>query len=112
MYLGGPLTFMSELRACFDKVLSVKGVLPENSLYFVAMGAALLAKKDKAVSLSSIMDKVSKYRNDENFAYLSPLFASKEEYDAFVTRHNKDIVPSYPLEGMLRMPASCKVFRR
>lgn len=98
MYLGGPLTFMSELRACFDKVLSVKGVLPENSLYFVAMGAALLAKKDKAVSLSSIMDKVSKYRNDENFAYLSPLFASKEEYDAFVTRHNKDIVPSYPLE--------------
>ncbi len=98
MYLGGPLTFMSELRACFDKVLKVNGVLPENSLYFVAIGAALLAKKDKNVRLSTIMDKVSKYRNDENFAYLNPLFSNKEEYDEFVSRHEKHTVPSYPLE--------------
>ncbi len=98
MYLGGPLTFMSELRNCFDKVLKVNGVLPENSLYFVALGAALLAKKDKNVRLSTIMDKVSKYRNDENFAYLNPLFSSKEEYDEFVSRHEKDTVSSYPLE--------------
>lgn len=98
MYLGGPLTFMSELRNCFDKVLKVNGVLPENSLYFVAIGAALLAKKDKNVRLSTIMDKVSKYRNDENFAYLNPLFSTKEEYDAFVKRHDKDTVSSYPLE--------------
>ncbi len=98
MYLGGPLTFMSELRNCFDKVLKVNGVLPENSLYFVAIGAALLAKKDKNVRLSTIMDKVSKYRNDENFAYLNPLFSTNEEYDAFVKRHDKDTVSSYPLE--------------
>lgn len=98
MYLGGPLTFMSELRSCFDKVLKVNGVLPENSLYFVAIGAALLAKKDKNVRLSTIMDKVSKYRNDENFAYLNPLFSNKEEYDEFVSRHEKHTVPSYPLE--------------
>ena len=98
MYLGGPLTFMSELRNCFDKVLKVNGVLPENSLYFVAIGAALLAKKDKNVRLSTIMDRVSKYRNDENFAYLNPLFSTNEEYDAFVKRHDKDTVSSYPLE--------------
>ncbi len=98
MYLGGPLTFMSELRNCFDKVLKVNGVLPENSLYFVAIGAALLAKKDKNVRLSTIMDKVSKYRNDENFAYLNPLFSTNEEYDEFVKRHDKDTVSSYPLE--------------
>ncbi len=98
MYLGGPLTFMSELRNCFDKVLKVNGVLPENSLYFVAIGAALLAKKDKNVRLSTIMDKVSKYRNDENFAYLNPLFKDEKEYDEFVSRHDKDTVATYPLE--------------
>ena len=40
VYLGGPLTFMSELRACFDEALHLTGVCPENSLYFVALGAA------------------------------------------------------------------------
>ena len=32
VYLGGPLTFMSELRNCFDRALGIKGVCPENSL--------------------------------------------------------------------------------
>ena len=40
VYLGGPLTFLSELRACFDETLELKGLCPENSLYFVAIGAA------------------------------------------------------------------------
>ena len=97
MYLGGPLTFMSELRKAFDAVLKVEGVLPENSLYFVAIGAALLAKKDKKINLSSIMDKVSKYRNDENFAYLNPLFKDENDYNEFKERHEKDYVPTLPL---------------
>ncbi len=98
MYLGGPLTFMPELRKCFDKVLAVEGVLPENSLYFVAIGAALLAKKDKETRLSSIMDKVRNYRNNENFAYLDPLFKDEAEYEAFVKRQEKNHVPCLPLE--------------
>lgn len=40
-YLGGPLTFLSQLRASFDETLDTKGVCPENSLYYVALGAAL-----------------------------------------------------------------------
>ena len=32
VYLGGPLTFNSELRAAFDKTLKLTGVCPENSL--------------------------------------------------------------------------------
>ena len=35
VYLGGPLTFMSELRNCFDRTLGTKGICPENSLYYV-----------------------------------------------------------------------------
>ena len=41
LYLGGPLTFMSKLRDCFDAKLHVKGLCPENSLFYVAIGAAL-----------------------------------------------------------------------
>ena len=44
LYLGGPLTFSKTLRRSFDKTLGVTGTLPENSLLFVAMGAALLRR--------------------------------------------------------------------
>ena len=98
MYLGGPLTFMSELRKAFDTALKVEGVLPENSLYFVAIGSALLAKKDEPIVLDSIMDKVASYRNNENFAYLDPLFKDKDEYLAFKEDHDKDKVEILPLE--------------
>ena len=46
LYLGGPLTFMSCLRDSFDKILNIKGVCPDNSLYYVAMGAAFCAEHD------------------------------------------------------------------
>lgn len=98
MYLGGPLSFMSELRKAFDDSLRVTGVLPENSLYFVAMGASYLAKKDDEVVISSIMDKVKNYTNSDNFAYLPPLFKDEKEYEDFKERHEKDHVPTLPLE--------------
>lgn len=98
MYLGGPLSFMSELRKAFDDSLRVTGVLPENSLYFVAMGAGYLAKKDDEVVISSIMDKVKNYTNSDNFAYLPPLFKDEKEYEDFKERHEKDHVPTLPLE--------------
>ena len=90
LYLGGPLTFLSKLRECFDKVLNVKGVLPDNSLYYVAYGAALLSSEE--VNIDEIMGKVSTYRNNENFAYQAPLFHDKKEYDEFIKRHEKDHV--------------------
>lgn len=98
MYLGGPLSFMSELRKAFDDSLRVTGVLPDNSLYFVAMGASYLAKKDDEIVISSIMDKVKNYTNSDNFAYLPPLFKDEKEYENFKERHNRDHVPTLPLE--------------
>ena len=53
VYLGGPLTFMSELRACFDEALHLTGVCPENSLYFVALGAALPALRARTAQRMS-----------------------------------------------------------
>ena len=98
MYLGGPLTFMSELRNAFDDTLGVKGILPEDSLYYVAIGSALLAKKDEPVAIDSILDKVKNYRNNENFSYIEPLFKDEKEYEEFTMDHDKDRVETLPLE--------------
>lgn len=45
LYLGGPLTFSQCLRNSFDKTLHVHGRCPENSLLYVAMGAAFYADR-------------------------------------------------------------------
>lgn len=99
MYLGGPLTFMSNLRKTFDKVLGVSGLLPENSLYFVAIGSALLSKKDEEVDISNIVNRIKNYTNDENFSYIEPLFKDEKEYLTFKEEHEKDFVPILSLKG-------------
>lgn len=67
VYLGGPLTFLPELRNCFDNTLNTNGVCPENSLYYVAMGAALCA--DKMIDFNKTIKLIEKYRGMGNFAY-------------------------------------------
>ena len=47
-FLGGPLSFLSELRSRFIKTLELKDdeiIFPEDSKYFVAIGAALNSAK-------------------------------------------------------------------
>ena len=39
LYLGGPLTFLPALRESFDEMLDTKGICPDNSLFYVALGA-------------------------------------------------------------------------
>ncbi len=87
VYLGGPLTFMSELRKQFDKVLDTKGTCPDNSLYYVAMGAALCA--DNTIDFKSVIDMVTRYTGSGNFAFNQPLFKDKKEYEEFVSRHSR-----------------------
>ncbi len=90
VYLGGPLTFMSELRKSFDKALNAKGTCPDHSLNFVSLGAALYAE-DK-VDLSKALDIIRQNSDAIRVSSLEPLFRNEEEYDAFVARHNKDKV--------------------
>ncbi|HIX32681.1 MAG TPA: 2-hydroxyglutaryl-CoA dehydratase, partial [Candidatus Gemmiger avium] len=58
LYLGGPLTFFSQLRKAFDETLGLPGTQPENSLYFVAMGAALYA--DAELDLETVAQAMCK----------------------------------------------------
>ena len=87
VYLGGPLTFMSELRACFDETLGLTGVCPENSLYFVALGAA--QQNGKPLLLSECIEAIDAFHSTESYRALSPLFESEEELAAFRARHQK-----------------------
>ncbi len=87
VYLGGPLTFLSELRNCFDNTLKTKGIFPENSLYFVAMGAALGA--EKVLNLDLLEENINNYKGSGNFASHAPLFSNAKEYEDFKERHEQ-----------------------
>ena len=87
LYLGGPLTFSKCLRNSFDKTLNLKGTLPENSLLYVALGAAYYA--DEKVNLKEALEKLQEYGKHSEYAGLSALFQSRDEYWKFHNRHMK-----------------------
>ena len=91
VYLGGPLTFLSELRRAFDKTLKCSGTCPEDSLVFVALGAAYYA--EEKVDLEKAYEKIGEKADFTADNTLKPLFANKEEYDEFMARHNSHSVP-------------------
>ncbi len=93
LYLGGPLTFFSELRNSFNCLLNTTGICPEGSLHYVAIGAALEAKQD--FCLSSLLKKIEcshfKSENKSN----EPLFKNNREYQTFLHRHKKHRINLY-----------------
>lgn len=90
VYLGGPLTFMSELRASFDDTLNCTGICPEHSLYYVALGAAYYAESE--VDLKQALEIIREKKDFGNAVSLKPLFQDEEEYTRFVERHAKHSV--------------------
>ena len=97
LYLGGPLTFSSVLRKSFDEALGVTGTCPENSLLYVALGAALYA--DKEFNLSAVADALDQYAATATYASEPPLFANKQEYEEFHARHMSHRVPHVPFSA-------------
>ncbi|MDR2137345.1 MAG: acyl-CoA dehydratase activase-related protein, partial [Synergistaceae bacterium] len=73
-FLGGPLYFLSELRARFMKTLGLsqeQSVFPENSHLFVAIGAAILGKKSETMGLGNFQERAS--------GFLSPILSALSE---------------------------------
>ena len=91
-YLGGPLTFAPRLRERFDKALKLTGVCPEDSLYFVAIGAAVGAEA-RSFDLRQLAEKADGYEAAGGYASCQPLFASQAEYDEFCARHSRHKTP-------------------
>lgn len=86
LYLGGPLTFLSELRTAFDDVLKTRGKCPENSLYFVAFGAAV-SDSSQGFDLEELSLRISSYSSKSGYNSCEPLFTCEQEYEAFLKRH-------------------------
>ncbi len=95
-FLGGPLHFLSELKAAFIRTLkldSEHAITPDNSHLFAAIGSALNCKEDQTSTLSKLMDRLSGDIHMEfEVARMEPLFADQAEYDAFSERHQKSHV--------------------
>ncbi|QRN86142.1 2-hydroxyacyl-CoA dehydratase [Clostridia bacterium] len=93
-FLGGPLYFLSELRARFIETLKLteeQVVFPQDSQYFVAIGTALTSRKEVEVNFKDLLPKLEELMNqdsNENLV-LRPLFKDEAEYEEFVARHEK-----------------------
>jgi len=85
VYLGGPLTFFSQLRDCFDQSLGIEGIHPDNSLYFVSIGAALSA--ERAVDIDALIPRIQRRAASARYVSCPPLFKSASEYEDFKARH-------------------------
>ncbi len=89
LYLGGPLTFFSSLRSAFDDVLGVSGTLPENSLLYVALGAAL-TPGGTVITPAEAADALAHYSSSSTYISCPPLFRDEAEYEEFRNRHLAD----------------------
>ena len=92
-FLGGPLHFLSELKASFIRTLKLDdehAITPENSHLFAAIGSALNYDEKVSVSLSALVKKLSSnIKLEFEVDRLEPLFATKEDYQAFTERQNQ-----------------------
>ena len=91
-FLGGPLHFLSELKAAFIRTLGLDddhAITPEYSHLFAAIGSALNGTPEKTITLSALLEKLhSDIRMEFEVARLEPLFKDQAEYDSFLTRHS------------------------
>jgi predicted CoA-substrate-specific enzyme activase len=93
-FLGGPLHFLPELRKRFKETLGLNEnsiIAPDNSHYYVALGAAILSENDPAISASDLCGRVNNVLDRNNYEEtirLPALFNSQKDYEKFHSRHN------------------------
>lgn len=94
-FLGGPLSFLSELRKRFIETLEMKPedvIFPEDGKYFVAIGAALLSEGKDEILLDDLNEKL-KHLDPSQMSetkHIQPLFRNQKEYNDFKARHDKN----------------------
>lgn len=100
-FLGGPLHFLSELKAAFIRTLNLDeehAITPENSHLFAAIGSALNYKEDTTAVLSEMIQRLSSgIKMEFEVARLEPLFENQEAYDEFTKRHGSNHVKTADL---------------
>ena len=103
-FLGGPLTYLSELRTRFIETLKLKDdeiIVPDEAHLLVAKGAALDSLNDEMFSNKELIKKIDKLKksHDTTTHPLDPLFENDDEYRKFVKRHEKKAVKKRELKN-------------
>ncbi len=97
VFLGGPLHFLMGLRERFVETLQLDeahAVFPEDGDCFAAIGAALCSSDYPARPFNELFRLLEESRGATSVVdTMPPLFASREEYDAFTARHNSSTPP-------------------
>ena len=93
-FLGGPLSYLSELRKRFIETLQLKDdeiIVPEEAHLLVAKGAALDSYHTEEITPNELEKRIEnlKQSHDNTTHPLDPLFKNDEEYKNFKERHNK-----------------------
>ena len=95
-FLGGPLHYLTQLKAAFIRTLKLKDdeiIDPENSHLFAAWGAAL-QDGGNSRDIDELIDRLHQgVKLDIGVKRLEPLFESDEEYRRYLSRHQKATVP-------------------
>ncbi len=93
-FLGGPLSFLSELRKRFVETLDLTPeqiIFPDESKYYVAIGAAMLSEKNPPITVESLLSKID--NADLNLLsetkHMQPLFRDFNDFQIFKNRHDK-----------------------
>ena len=94
-FLGGPLSYLSELRTRFIETLNLTKnqiIFPKEAHLLVAKGAAIESVSHNRISIEKLKGKMELLRNykDNTEDHLKPLFTIDEEYKQFRLRHGKD----------------------
>ena len=112
IFLGGPLFFMSELRAAFHRALEGKVdefIVPTDAHLYVAFGSALLAGEPdqleegqhfEARTCANILKNLDELKNlPANTPTMPPLFPTEADREAFNERHHREHVHIGTLDG-------------
>ena len=111
IFLGGPLFFMSELHAAFQRALEGKVdefIVPTDAHLYVAYGSALQADTDsddqghhfEAYTCDEILKRLDELKNlPSNTPTMPPLFPTEADREDFNKRHHKEHIHIGTLEG-------------
>ena len=96
-FLGGPLSYLSELRKRFIETLNLTEkeiIFPKEAHLLVAKGAALESVSQSCISVQKLKSKMELLRSykDNTEDHLKPLFTIDEEYKEKQKRHGKDTI--------------------
>ena len=96
--LGGPLTFLSELRQCFCDTLELDEahrIIPENGELFIALGAALMNDECRDITVGELTKEIGALIGVpmEATDRVDPLFRNEVELEEFRARHAKAVTP-------------------